>query len=316
VNAIENSIREIAKQLLCEKKVESIIGYEQGRIPLRSTPCFVDRVEDVQRLVWNATCDINLAKYLTGRKGKTAIIAKGCDARSIAVLLNEKQIAREKVFIIGVPCTGIVDRKKVEEKLEGKEIFDATVESETITLRGEGYQSTLPKKDLLCNSCATCKHKNPPVCDVFVGTKTSESTEVDEFSQILTIESESAEKRWEHFKEELGKCIRCYACRNVCPLCYCKVCFVDQTTPEWFGRTNELSDTMIYHLVRAFHLAGRCVNCGACSRACPMNIDLSELMKKIEKIVKERFNHEAGISAEKTPPLGEFKMNDPQEFIK
>lgn len=316
MKSIEDSIRDIAKQLLCEKKVKLIIGYEQGTVPLRSTPCFVDKIEDVQRLVWNATCDVNLAKYLVGRKEKAAVIAKGCDARSIVVCINEKQIAREKVFIIGVPCSGIVDRKKVDAKLEGREVLEAAVEGEAVSLRGEGFQSTLPKKDLLCDSCVTCRHRNPPVCDVFVGEKAPESTEVDEFSQISDLESKSAEKRWEHFKEELGKCIRCYACRNVCPLCYCKVCFVDQTMPAWFGRTNDLSDTMIFHLVRAFHVAGRCVDCGACSRACPMDIDLRELVKKIEKIVKERFNHEAGISLEKAPPLGEFKMNDSQEFIK
>ena len=316
MKSIEDSIRDIAKQLLCEKKVELIIGYEKGKDPLRSTPCFVNKIEDVQKLVWNATCDVNLAKYLVGRKEEIAIIAKGCDARSIAVCINEKQIAREKVFIIGVPCSGIVDRKKVDAKLEGKDVLEAAIEGEVVSLRGQGFQSTLHKKDLLCNSCLTCRHRNSPICDVFVGEKAPESTEIDEFSQISDLESKSPEERWEHFKEELGKCIRCYACRNVCPLCYCKVCFVDQTIPAWFGKTNDLSDTMMYHLVRALHLAGRCVDCGACSRACPMDIDSSEFMKKIEKIVRERFNHEAGISLEKVPPLGEFKMNDSQEFIK
>ena len=94
------------------------------------------------------------------------------------------------------------------------------------------------------------------------------------------------------------------------------MCFVDQTMPAWFGKTNDLSDTMIYHIVRAFHMVGRCVDCGACSRACPMDINLRELMKKIEKIMKERYGYEAGVSLEEVPPLGEFKMEDPQEFIK
>jgi len=86
--------------------------------------------------------------------------------------------------------------------------------------------------------------------------------------------------------------------------------------PEWFGKTTDISDTMIYHIVRAFHIAGRCVDCGACSRACPMNINLRELVKKAEKILKERYNHKAGLSLEEAPPLGEFKMDDSQEFIK
>jgi len=316
VKGLEDSIREVAKMLLSEKRVDLIIGYEQGRLPLRTTPCFVDGIEDVQKLVWNTSCDANLSKYLVGRKEKVGVVAKGCDVRSIAVCIIEKQIMRERLFIVGVPCSEIIDRKKVEAKLGDREILEATVEGEKINLRGEGFESVLPKKDFICDSCLTCNHKNPPIYDVLVGEKVPESAVVDEFSQVSDLESKSAKERWEHFKEELSQCIRCYACRNVCPLCYCKVCFVDQTMPAWFGKTNDLSDTMIYHIVRAFHVAGRCVDCGACSRACPMDINLRELLKKIEKIMKERFNYEAGVSLEKTPPLGEFKMDDSQEFIK
>ena len=313
---LENSIRKVAKKLLGDKKVDLIIGYEQGTLPLHTTPCFVDKVEGTPKLVWNPSCDANLSKYLVGRKEKVGVVAKGCDARSIAVCTVEKQISRENVVIIGVPCLGVIDRKKVEAKLDGREVLEASVEDEHIRVRGEGFESVLPKKDFICDSCLTCRHRNPPIYDVFVGEKVPETPEVDEFAEISDLESKSAEERWTHFKEELSKCIRCYACRNVCPLCYCKVCFVDQTMPAWFGKTNELSDTMMYHIVRAFHMAGRCVDCGACSRACPMDINLRELVKKTEKIMKERYNYEAGVSLKEVPPLGEFKMEDPQEFIK
>ncbi len=312
---LEKSIREVAKKLLNEKKVDLIIGYEQGTLPLRTTPCFVNKAEDVQKLVWNPNCDANLSKYLVGRKEKVGVVAKGCDARAIAVCIVEKQIPRENVIIIGVPCLGVIDRKKVEAKLDGKEALEAIAEGEQIRVKGEGFESVLPKKDFLCDSCLTCRHRNPPVYDVFVGEKVPE-TAIDEFAEVSDLESKSAEERWAHFKEELSKCIRCYACRNVCPLCYCKMCFVDQTMPAWFGKTNDLSDTMIYHIVRVLHVAGRCVDCGACSRACPMDINLRELVKKTEKIMKERYNYEAGLNLEEVPPLGEFKMDDSQEFIK
>ncbi len=313
---LENPIREVAKKLLSEKKVDLIIGYEQGTLPLRATPCFVDKVEDVQKLVWNVSCDANLSKYLVGRAGKIGVVAKGCDARAIAVCAVEKQISRENVVIIGVPCLGLIDRKKVEAKLDGKEALEATVEGEQIKVKGEGFEFVLPKRGFICDSCLTCRHRNPPIYDVLVGEKVPETTDVDEFTRVSDLESKSAEERWIHFKEELSKCVRCYACRNVCPLCYCKTCFVDQTMPAWFGKTNDLTDTMIYHIVRAFHVAGRCVDCGACSRACPMDIDLRELVKKTEKIMKERYNYEAGLSLEEIPPLGEFKTDDSQEFIK
>ena len=312
---LERSIREVARKLLTEEKVDLIIGYEKGTLPLRTAPCFVDKVEDVQKLVWNASCDANLSKYLVGTDGKVGVVAKGCDARSIAVCTIEKQIPRENVVIIGVPCLGLIDRKKVEAKLNGREVLEASVREERIGVKGEGFEFALPIDDFICDSCLTCKYKNPPVYDVFVGRKVPEAPEADEFVEVSDLESKSTEERWAHFKEELSKCIRCYACRNVCPLCYCKMCFVDQTMPAWFGKTNDLSDTMIYHIVRAIHVAGRCVDCGACSRACPMDIDLRELVKKTGKIMKERYNYEAGVSLEQVPPLGEFKMEDPQEFI-
>ena len=316
MNSIETSIRDLARKLLSEKKVDTVVGYEQGKTPFRTSPCFVRKVDDVDRLVWNANCEANLTKYLIGRKEKVGIVAKACDARSIAVCILEKQIAKERTLIIGVPCLGIIDRKKIAARLGNREVLEAAVKDEMINLRGRNFELSLPMIEFTCDSCSTCRHRNPPIYDILVGEKVPELIGVKEFPEVLRLESRSSRERWEHFEEELSKCIRCYACRNVCPLCYCKICFVDQTLPIWFGKTNDLSDTMIYHLVRAFHMAGRCVECGACSRACPVNIDLRELMKKIEKIMKDRFDYEAGIDPEKNLPLGEFKMDDSQEFIR
>jgi len=269
----------------------------------------------MQKLTWDSTCEANLTKYLLDRDERIGIVAKGCDSRSIVVGIAEGQIDREKVVIIGVPCRGVINRKKVEAELDGQEIREATVNDEEIKVRGEGFERVLPTKNFLCDSCLSCRHRNPAFYDMMVGEMVPDVVEADEFARVEELESKSSEERWNYFVEELGSCIRCYACRNVCPLCYCKECFVDETMPQWFGKTDDLSDTMIFHIVRAFHLAGRCVDCGACSRACPMEIDLRTLTKKTEKIVKERFNYEAGTDPEETPVLGTFKQEDSQEFI-
>lgn len=311
----EKTLRETAKKLLEEKRVDLIIGYERGTLPLRTTPCFISNAKDVDKLVWDATCENNLAKYLLDRKGKVGVVAKGCDARSIVACIIEKQIDRNRVFIIGIPCSGIIDRKKVEAELDGKEILEARIDNDHIILKGSDFEKNLPVNDFLDDSCLSCKHRNPPLYDVLVGDRVPEKMD-DEFVGTSRNETKSGDERWEYFTKELSKCIRCYACRNVCPLCYCEECFVDQSMPTWLGKTDNLSDTMLYHIVRVFHTAGRCVDCAACSHACPMGINLRELTQRMVKLVKELYGFEAGLSLEDVPPLTTFKQDDPQEFIK
>lgn len=312
----EKLLKEGVKRLLDGKQVELVIGYEKGTLALRTTPSFITSADDVERLVWNEFCENNLAKYLPGRKEKVAIVAKGCDVRSIVGLIQEGQITREQIFIIGIPCEGIIDRRKIESRLGKKEILEAACENGKILLRGEDFQEILKKDDFLYDSCKVCKYRNPIVFDLLIGDRVPESGGIDEYAEIREFEAKSADERWLHFQKEISKCIRCYACRNACPLCYCEWCLVDQSQPRWIGVTDNPSDVGIFHLFRVFHVAGRCVDCGACSRACPMNIDLRWLLKKMEKDVKELFGYEAGLSVEEVPPLATFKEEDPQDFIK
>ena len=309
------AIRDIARKLFDEKRVNLIIGFEQGSIPLHSTPCFVRNASEVDRLIWNANCENNLAKYLPKIKERVGIVAKGCDVRSIIGLIKEKQITREQVFIIGIPCQGIIDRRKIEARLGGEEIMEAEEENDTITLKGHNFKATIKKEEFLHDSCQACAHKNPVIYDTLIRDNVVEGQTVDGYKEVKEFEAKSPDERWQSFSDEVSKCIRCYACRNACPFCYCQECFVDSSQPQWIGKTTNLSDTAIFHIIRAFHLAGRCVDCGACDRACPMGIDLRKLSKKMEMDIKELFHYEAGISLEDVPPLATFNPDDPQEFI-
>ena len=312
----EKLVRETARKLLEEKKVDLVIGYERGTLPLRVTPCFITEAEDADRLVFDVTCDSNLAKYLVGREGKVGIAAKGCDARSIVACIAENQVNRDNIFIIGVPCSGVIDRKKVDAALDGEDVLEAKLDGDNIVLKGSDFERSFPVKGFLDDSCNSCKRRNPPLYDVLAGDKVPEVTDSEELPGTSAFELKPSAERWEYFTKELNKCIRCYACRNVCPLCYCQECFVDQNMPTWLGKADNISDTMVYHIVRVFHLIGRCVDCGACSRACPMGIDLRKLTQKMIKLVKEFYGFEAGLNPEAVPPLATFKQDDPQEFIK
>lgn len=317
MSEFEQSLRETARELLTDGGVELIIGYERGTLPLRTTPCFVRGPEQVDRLVWNAACENNLTTYLHRGTGKVGIVAKGCDARSIVSKIVERQISREDVVVIGVPCRGVMDRRKIAARLDGREVLEADVTVEQVVLRGVDFEEAVAVREVLCDGCAACRHKNPPLSDVLVGEvdeEVAEKADADEAVQVL--EAQTSDERWAYFTHEYSRCIRCYACRQACPSCYCEVCFVDQTQPSWFGKGDGPSDVMAFHLVRTYHLAGRCLDCGACARACPMGIDLRTLQRKLQKDVRERYGYEAGMNLDANPPLATFRQDDPQEFIK
>jgi len=324
MSELELRMREAARQLLADGQVDVIIGYAPGTLPLRTSPCFVREPEAVDQLVWNTSCENTLATYLQNIEGKAGIVAKGCDARAIATKIVEHQVERENVVIIGVPCQGVIDRQRIQAQLGGREILEAEVTNGQLQLRGADFQQTLDLQEALSEDCVVCRHKNPTLVDILVtdeGGQAAEGAESTHREQgrrptVEEFEGWSADERWAYFAQEFERCIRCYACREACPVCYCTECFVDQSQPDWFGKSDELSDVMAFHLVRLYHVAGRCLDCGACDRACPMHIDLRTLGRKLEKDVRELYEYEPGMDLESAPLLGTFRTDDPQAFIK
>ena len=316
------NLRTEVKKLLKDKKVDIVLGWEKGSLPLSSTPLFIHKEEDVDRLIFDETCRNNLTTYLTKDKrklGKTydkiGIVVKGCDARSIVLYVVEQQIKRENIIIIGVPCNGVLEKKKILQETDGKEILESKIDGKNVQLRGRDFDMTIPLKDVLCDSCITCRYPDAPVHDIFIGKPRKEVDIKDEYKNVIDFEKKSSEERWEYIKEEYSKCIRCYACRNVCPACYCNECFVDQNDPQWIGKTPEVTDSIIFHLIRNLHVAGRCVDCGACVSACPVDIDLRIMNKKVEKEVKERFDYTAGLDINEKPAMASYCENEKQDFI-
>jgi Na+-translocating ferredoxin:NAD+ oxidoreductase RnfC subunit len=98
-------------------------------------------------------------------------------------------------------------------------------------------------------------------------------------------------------------------------MCYCENCVLDRLDPQWMRRSVDISENTAYHISRAYHLAGRCVQCGACATACPMDIPLMELNRKFAKDVAEMYEYEPGIDAEAKPLLSTFTPDDSEDFI-
>jgi formate dehydrogenase subunit beta len=314
MSPLTNEIREAARKLLLDHQVQVVIGFERGSVPLRSRPCFVRKAEDVERLIWNGWCENSLAVYLPKRKEKAAIVAKGCDSRAVVELIKENQVKRDHVIIIGVPCRGMIDRARVEATPASRRMTEAEEAEDRIILRGPDFEETLDRSEFLHDSCKTCTHPNPILYDFLAGRPVAEREQTP-YADIEAFEALSREERWAYLKAEVSKCIRCYGCRNACPLCYCPECFVDASQPQWIGKSTDPSDTMIFHLMRAYHLAGRCVACGACERACPVGVDIGKLNRKLLKDVKDLFGYEAGLSLDEAAPLATFRPDDPESFI-
>ncbi len=324
---IEKQIKETVKKLFADNKFDVFIGYTRGTLPLKSTPCFITKPDDIEKLVWNSFCANNLAVYLTRffapqpkkkepiELPRVGIFAKGCDVGSIVGLIKEHQIPRDNIFIYGVICEGMVDRKKIPMSTD-IEIVDALDKDGKIIIIDENKKEAgYKKEELLFDSCLDCIYTRPSVHDILIGTEPDNKRSELTTSIVEDFEKKSLDERWKYFQEQISKCIRCYACRQVCPNCYCKECFAEQTRPKWIGPTNNISDIMFYQIGRIFHMAGRCIDCGACGHACPMGIDLRTFTYKLVKDVKELFDYEAGLSFEDLPPLATFKPEDKQEYI-
>jgi len=310
-----DKIKEIAEGLLKDGKVDMVIAFRKGTVPMMNEPCFIKQPEDVAELVWDGNCGINLANYLTNRTEKIGVIAKGCDSRNIATHIVENKIKRDQLYIIGIPCEGMIDRHKITA-LTKSEIQDVTENGQKVAVTAGGNETVYERAEVLQQNCRLCIHRNPVIYDELAADLVEEQKDIDRYEEVRKIESMPSEEKWNYFEELLSPCIRCYACRNACPLCYCPTCFVDESNPQWVGKSDDAIDTRTFHFLRAYHCAGRCTDCGACERACPVGINMRLFTQKLEKDCLEQFGWEAGLSADVRPPLDTYKPEDPDEFIR
>ncbi|MDD5452311.1 MAG: 4Fe-4S binding protein [Desulfovibrionales bacterium] len=316
------AIRSIAAKALEEKRVDLVIGFTPGATTLITQPAFIEESSAAGKLIWNDFCVSNLAKHLLRRDKKIGIIANGCTSRNIVVYIVESQIRREDIYIIGVPCQGMLDRHKIKALSGKKKIKDIRTESDRVTLSGDAFTKEYPRREILRQSCLYCRHKNPVIYDILVGEPVGRSAERrgDEDKEtadqdIEVLEAQSAEERLEYFRTLFDRCKLCYACRNACPVCYCPTCFTDRTDPKWFDKPPASGDAFTFHLLRAMHSAGRCTDCGACESACPVGIPITKLTRKLNKDIRTLYNFEAGLSIETPSPLSVYDLEDPQDFI-
>ncbi|MEW6524374.1 MAG: 4Fe-4S ferredoxin [Bacillota bacterium] len=312
---LEGLLREEAARLLREKAVDVFVGYGPGSLPLRSTPVFLRDPAGADSLVLGPTCENNLTRYLSRfPKERVGVVVKACDARALVELCRENQVDRKRIHVVGVPCLGVISRQRLDQKLGGREVTGGSILGDQVVCSGHGWEANIPLAEVVHPSCAGCRLPQRDLFDVFLGEDPAK--EGSPYAEVEAWELQDADQRYQRFSREMEKCLRCYACRQACPACYCPECFVDRSQPAWVGGSDDASEAMVFHLVRTMHVAGRCVDCGACVRACPQGIDLRILTKRVERDARALFDFEPGLDpGHKTLP-GSFRPDDPDDFIK
>ncbi|MCL2165707.1 MAG: hypothetical protein FWH49_00200 [Clostridiales bacterium] len=268
----KEKIKQICRELLEKGEVDAIIGYTAGEIEGSRIPYIFSKPEEADKLEWDERCTPNLCTYLHGRTDKVGIVAKPCDTRGIVNYLVENQLEKDKVYIIGVDCAGMKD--ELGEPSPG---------------------------------CGECGIRQPPLYDTRV-----ENPDVTNGKDAPSDAADPADlmEKLERFQNELKKCILCFSCRQACYGCYCQVCFMDRGVPNWQPAAPDLGAKMVYHLGRAMHLSGRCVECGACERTCASGVNIRYLIKEISDFIEKTYGYKTGLDAEGQPVMASYAFDD------
>lgn len=311
---MQEVIKQKAIELLSSGKADRVLGWKEGEFFYDITPAvFTDAKEIEEKFVYNAFCGPNFSKYLVAesrKDGKIAVFLKPCDTYSFQQLLKEHRILRDKVYAVGIPCDGMVDIEKIRQK-KIKGITGVTEAGEVLQIDTIYGKKEVAKKDVLAERCENCKSKKHVVYDELIGEE-GDVLDSHRFDLVEKIEAMSEEERFAFWQNELSRCIRCNACRNVCPACTCEKCVFDNPASgiDQKAAADSFEEKM-FHIIRAFHVAGRCTDCGECSRVCPQNIPLHLLNRKFIKDINEFYGeYQAGADMETRAPLTDYQTDD------
>ena len=284
--AVTDAVLARAKELLSNGTVNRVIGWEKGLFEDDQTPRVFTSVEELDKdFIYNDYSVATVSKYLikeTKKEGKILAFLKANDTYSFNQLVKEHRVNRDNVYIVAVPSNGEAQKGKIHV------VYDEIMDTDgKISAKKEESQED------------------------------KEAFNKERFEMIAKLEAMTADERFAFWQNELSKCIRCNACRNVCPACTCEQCVFDN--PKSGVSQKAAADSFeekMFHIIRAFHVAGRCTDCGECSRVCPQNIPLYLLNRKYIKDVDEIYGeYQAGEDTETRAPLNTYNTEDAEPSI-
>ncbi len=311
---MQKELIERAKELLSQGKINRVIGWKAGEFTYDITPAVFHTAEELEKsFVFNRFCGANLSKYLvkeSKKEGTILVFLKPCDTYSFNQLLKEHRINRDAVYVVGVPCEGMLDAASIRAHgIDG--ILGVRVENDTAYISTLYGEKELPAPECMPDRCRNCKGKKHMVYDELIG-QDGELADSHRFDEVERLENMTTEERFGFWQNELSRCIRCNACRDVCPACTCETCVFNNPKSGMGNKAAADSfEESMYHIIRAFHVAGRCTDCGECSRVCPQHIPLHLLNRKFIKDINEFYGeYQAGEDTDSRAPLTNYRKED------
>ncbi len=314
MQGLELKLKERLQKLLDDGTVDCVIGWTKGEFIYDVTPAIFTKESGLDGFVYNSFCGANLSKYLVSQitsDKKFAVILKPCDTYSMNQLITEHRVNRDNIYIIGVGCSGHIDIDKV--KAQGVSGITNVIDNDNNIIINSIYgDSKIEKTSVLLSKCQSCKGSELKISDEIIGEGIKTPTCDERFDGVKKLEAMTAEERFAFWKSELSKCIRCNACRNICPACTCRTCVFDNARSNVAAKANATEfEEKMFHIIRAFHVAGRCTDCGECSRVCPQSIPLHLLNRKFIKDINEFYgDYQAGEESNQRNPLVNFTESD------